>query len=120
MELLALRRSIMKLIQFILVPLLLGLVFTYFRHLRSKLLDRVIVLFLGIASISMVLFPDLTQSIAHSLGVGRGADLVTYFGLVGLAFMSILHYSKIRELEVKITDVTRHEALRKAEPPQSK
>lgn len=110
----------MKLIQFILVPLLLALIITYFKRLRSTLLDRIIVLSLGAVGIMMVLFPNLTQSLAQILGVGRGADLITYFGLVGLAFLIILQYDKIRKLETKITSVTRDEALRKANSPESK
>ena len=51
------------------------------------------------------------------VGVGRGADLVLYLGLLALAFVCLLLYSKIRELEVALTDLARSIAIAEARKP---
>ena len=45
---------------------------------RAKVIYRLVALLLFLTATVLVIFPDLTTSIAHALGVGRGADLVLY------------------------------------------
>lgn len=107
----------MRPVQFILIVLLgLGTYF-YFRRLRSGLLDRLIVLFFAVLGAVMTIFPDFTTKVANVVGVGRGVDLFFYLSIVGLAFMCILLYSKIRQLESSITELTRALAIKKATDP---
>ncbi len=47
--------------------------------------------------------PDLTSSAAKLFGVGRGADIVVYFALVGLFFMVFRLMVKIEKLNREIT-----------------
>ena len=110
----------MKIIQLILIPLLVVLTVLYTSRFRSRFLDRLIVLFIGMGGAGMVLFPSATQRLAHTLGVGRGADLIMYLGLLGLAFICFLLFSKIRELELSLTQMARAEAIAHALPAQHK
>jgi hypothetical protein len=107
----------MRPVQFILIVLLLIVIYVYFSRLRSGLLDRLAVLLFAAVGIVMTVVPDLTTRIANLIGVGRGVDLFFYLSILGLAFMCLLLYSKIRDLESTITDLTRAVAIKKANPP---
>jgi hypothetical protein len=105
----------MKPIQAILVLLLLGIAGLYFNRLRKKTLDRLIILLFIALGIILVLAPDLTTTIANLLGVGRGADLITYLGLLTLSFFCLLLYARTRELEASLTELVRSIALNQAQ-----
>ena len=109
----------MRPVQLILTVLLLLIVALYFSRLRSRLLDRVVVLLLSVLGIGMVLAPDLTNKAADLVGVGRGADLFIYLAIVGFGFLFLLFYSKIRQLEATLTDLARNIAISRARAPDS-
>ena len=54
----------------------------------------------------MIIVPEWTTLLARSLGVGRGADLMNYLGWIGIAFVCIGLYSKLRVLESHLTELT--------------
>ncbi len=110
----------MRPIQFILIILLVGLVWLYLSRLRSRLVDRLIVVFFGVVGCVMVLLPDTTSTIAHWLGVGRGADLLLYLGLLGLTFVCFLLFSRQREMQASITELARAMAIQNARRPEEK
>jgi hypothetical protein len=103
-----------KLIQPILISLLFLVMLAYFMRIRSRLVDRALVIFLGTCGIVMVTMPEWTNKLAHWFGVGRGADLLLYFGLVGLGFISVLLYAKLRVIESRLTELARAIALENA------
>ena len=107
----------MTLIQPILVFLLIAGVVIYFRALRSRLVDRVLVLIIVAAGTVFVAFPEWTNLLAHRVGVGRGADLMMYLGIAGGGFCLLLLLSKLRDLEAKVTELTRALAVRQAKRP---
>ncbi|MCL4258416.1 MAG: DUF2304 family protein [Anaerolineales bacterium] len=92
----------------------------YFRRLRSRLVDRVVIFVLGLLAIIMVAQPEWATQVANFVGVGRGADLLTYVGISGLAFLWLRMYVRQRELEERLTELARHLALKRAEPPKRK
>jgi hypothetical protein len=107
----------MRPVQFILI-VLLGLgTYVYFNRLRSGLLDRVMVLLFAVGGAAMTIAPDFTTRVANLVGVGRGVDLFFYLSILGLAFMCLLLYSRIRQLESSITELTRALAVKKANDP---
>jgi hypothetical protein len=55
--------------------------------------------------------PSITMSIAHLLGIGRGADLVFYCGILGMLIGFFLIYIRIKRLEQENTVLVRHIAL---------
>ena len=107
----------MTLIQPILVFLLIAGMVIYFRALRSRLVDRVFVLMIVAAGMVFVAFPEWTNWLAHKVGVGRGADLITCLGAAGGGFCLLLLLSKIRDLEARVTELTRTLAVKQAKPP---
>ncbi len=108
----------MTLIQPILVFLLIAGMVIYFRALRSRLVDRVLVLMIVAVGTVFVAFPEWTNLLAHRVGVGRGADLMTYLGVAGGGFCLLLLLSKIRDLEGRVTELTRVLAVRQAKRPR--
>lgn len=110
----------MKLIQLILVPASLLLTFIYFSRLRSRFLDRFLVLAIGLAGSAVVMVPKAAQSLAQLLGVGRGVDVVIYLAIAGLSFGVLLLFAKVRDLEALLTDAVRTHALRNASEPAVK
>lgn len=83
----------------------------FFIRLRNSLFDIILLLSLIAAAIVFILFPDTTNSLAHKLGVGRGADLVFYTSILIFWFVILKLYARIRKLEQIITQVVRKDAL---------
>src|SRR3989304_4103992 len=96
------------------------MVLFYFQRLRSRLLDRFVFFLLGVVAVVMVARPDWANAVAHFLGVGRGADLVTYLGISGLAFFLLGLYTRQRELHVRLTELARRMTILQAEAPKKK
>lgn len=67
-----------------------------------------------VASIA-ILRPSITVGIAHFLGIGRGADLVFYCGILGMLVGFFLVYVRMKRLESQITRLVRAIAIRDAE-----
>ena len=103
----------------VLLLLLLAVIGWRFFVKRSKLPIHIVVVgvVLGLAGIA-VIFPELTNDIAHAVGVGRGADLITYLVEVGLLFVVVHYYTKFVELQSQITDLVREIALLRRELEQ--
>lgn len=73
--------------------------------------------FLWIAAAVAVAKPSITVAIAHVLGIGRGADLVFYCGILGMLFGFFVVYVRIKRLESEITRLVRALSIREAEKP---
>jgi hypothetical protein len=109
----------MKPIQLILFALLAGGLLTYFAALRSRLRDRLLVGLVGLLGAAMVAHPDGTTEVANLVGVVRGADLVIYLSLLGLGFICLLLFSKLRESEHRQTELARALALSQPHQPDA-
>lgn len=109
----------MKLIQLILIIGLLVILVSYFRWFRSAVIDKVLIGCILAAGIFLVVFPDLTNRLAATLGVGRGADLVFYLFIVAFCYLILLVYAKIRKLERQLAELARRQALMDVQPPST-
>ena len=103
-----------RLVKFILFFLIAGLIIVYFSKVRSQLLDRLVILFIGGFGIALVILPDIASWLAHLVGVGRGADLLMYISLTGIMYVLILIYSRLNELEAQITHLARDIAINRS------
>jgi hypothetical protein len=101
-------------IQYLLVLLLIAGIIVYARSLRSRLLDRVLVLVIGASGLLLVAMPELSTGLGRWVGVGRGVDLVTYLALVGLTYFCLLLYAKVRETNERLTQLARSVAIQNA------
>lgn len=88
------------------------IIFSYYVfRFRNALLDLLaLVLFTGLG-IFFILFPDYTNTIAHKLGVGRGADLLFYICILFFLFVILKLFARIRRLEDKLTEMVRQNAI---------
>ena len=86
-------------------------------HLAMRRIVAVLILLLGVTG---VFFPDLVTQIAHSVGVGRGADLVLYALVIAFLFSTLGLYQRLRKLEDRYVELSRRvaidEALRTSAP----
>ncbi|MBS1919908.1 MAG: DUF2304 domain-containing protein [Bacteroidetes bacterium] len=87
----------------------------FFVRLRSSLFDLALLLLLLGTAVLFVILPDLTNRIAHYLGVGRGADLVFYISIIIFWFVILKLYARIRKLEQIITGIIRKDAIDSAD-----
>ncbi len=101
----------MKLIQIILLTGLLAILVSYFRWFRTAAFDKLLIALILLTGIVFVISPELTNTIAHKLGVGRGADLLFYLAIVGFGYALLLLYSKMRAIEKKLTEIIRTQSL---------
>ena len=62
-----------------------------------------------------VLRPDDLSMVAHWVGVGRGADLLLYLLAIGVIFIALNFYLRVRQLERALTDLAREMAVREGE-----
>ena len=104
----------MKSIQAILVILCLIAAILGSLAFRSKLGYRLLAAFFFLTAITFVIFPGSTSIIAHALGVGRGADLLLYLGLLAGIHSFLLLYLRTRRLESRMTEQIRAIAIRDA------
>lgn len=86
----------------------------FFIRLRNSLFDLLLLVTLIAAAIVFILFPAITNDIAHRLGVGRGADLVFYTSILIFWFVILKLYSRIRRIEQVMTKLVRKDALEEA------
>ncbi|HEY2043321.1 MAG TPA: DUF2304 domain-containing protein [Jatrophihabitans sp.] len=107
----------MTLIKVVLVLSFLGLIIWAFRNRNRVGLRagaRVLAVALTTVAIISVLQPNITQSAANFLGVTRGTDLVLYAFIVVFVVTSVGIYFRFRELERRLVDIVRAEAIRDA------
>ncbi|NLF92811.1 MAG: DUF2304 domain-containing protein [Oligosphaeraceae bacterium] len=85
--------------------------------LKHRLIARLFFICQFALGICLTLAPDFTSTVAQRLGVGRGADLITYLLVLYVYVGSILILGKFRRLESDITTLTRSIALQNHTPP---
>jgi len=65
-------------------------------------------------AIIFVLFPNEANTVAHTVGVGRGADLLLYVLTLAFIFVCINLYMKSKQDQRRITELTRKLAILEA------
>jgi len=104
------------------VLLLTGVVFIglyFIIRLKKRLLDIILLFILAATAVVFIIWPDLTNSIARKLKVGRGADLIFYISILIFWFVILKLYARLRRLEQALTDMARKQALGKVDPPKA-
>ncbi|HWB64084.1 MAG TPA: DUF2304 domain-containing protein [Chitinophagales bacterium] len=102
-------------IKLILLLPLLALIIAFLPRLRNRTFYRLAMIGISVTGVLFVLFPQITDRFAHLVGVGRGADLVTYLFIVFFFLAGIVLYSKIRKLEAEYSELVRKISIQKAE-----
>lgn len=105
----------MTAIQILLISAVVFIALYFFVRLRNRIADVILLLLLAGSAVLFVLFPEWTNTIAHQLHVGRGADLVFYLFIVLISFIILKLYSKLRTLEQQFTEIIRKKAIDEAD-----
>ena len=101
-------------IQFFLITGVILISIFFITRVRHRVLDLLILGTMIVCAIVFIIWPDITNSIAHKVGVGRGADLVFYISILIFWFIILKLYARLRKLEQMITDLIRKDALENA------
>jgi hypothetical protein len=109
----------MNLIQPILIFLLLVAAIFCLRFLHMRIVTRMVVVVVATTGIIFVLRPELTNLIAHKLGVGRGTDLMFYFFFLAATYAFLIVYARHRELRRDLTKLARAFAIEHAVHPNA-
>ena len=109
----------MNLIQILLILVAAASLLVYLRYFRSVLRDRLIALIIFASVVSAVLFPEFTTTVANSVGVGRGTDLILYLLVVGSVFAVVMLTSRLMSIENTLTELVRQLAIMNANRPEN-
>jgi hypothetical protein len=90
------------------------------RGARRLAIRRIVLLLATIAGIVAIAFPELVNSLANSVGVGRGTDLILYALVVVFIGNSISNSIRHRQLEREVTKLARTVALGAAPPAEER
>lgn len=104
-----------------------GLVALVKRSIRRR--DAFLWSGLWISAAIATALPETTSAVAKALGIGRGADLVSYLGILGMLTGFWIVFGRFREQDRRLTLLVRRLALTEAndrrdpeverEPPDS-
>ena len=84
-------------------------------RLRSTLVDVIMIVVFLVTGVVFVMFNEVTDVIAHFLGISRGADMIFYLGILFLFFLILKLYSRLRKVEQKFTELVRNKSIEEAE-----
>ena len=110
----------MTLIQILLLVAIALLIFLYARSFKNRLVSRLAFIVLFFGGMIAVIFPELTNQLANFVGVGRGADLLTYILVIVFYASFYFLYSKINNLKAQQTEIIRTIAINNTKFPDEK
>ncbi|MBS1698134.1 MAG: DUF2304 domain-containing protein [Actinobacteria bacterium] len=85
---------------------------------RNQAIRTITLLLLLVAAVFAVLFPDLINDLAQSVGVGRGTDLLLYAFIIVFVGNALTTVRKRRAQDDQITRLARQFALSNPEYPR--
>jgi small membrane protein len=94
------------------IALTAGALFYFLVATRKSALQRLFLLFFFGTGMIFIVQPELTNQIAHLVGIGRGADLIFYLSTLTLFFCCFHFYLRFQLLDRDLTRLTRQLALR--------
>lgn len=97
---------------FTLAVLALMIVIRRYRQKRIGTLSVLLWLPLWLAVAVVILFPGISVAVANFLGIGRGADLILYLGLIFVFYFLFRIGVRLERIDREITQIVRNLALR--------
>jgi len=110
----------MTLIQVVLTAGIIIIAAYMYLRLRNTFLDLILILLFLITGVVFVIFNEITDKMAHFLGIGRGADMIFYLGLLFLFFLMLKLYARLRRVEENLTELVRKKSIEEAEKLEEK
>ena len=105
----------MTLIQIILTSGIIIIAAYMYLRLRSNVLDVILILLFVVVGVVFVIFNEITDKMAHFLGISRGADMIFYLGILFLFFLILKLYSRLRRIEQNLTELVRKKSIEEIE-----
>lgn len=103
------------LIQFVLIAILLGALYVTWRRMRQGVInlgEAVLWSVLWVGAGTVIALPQTATLVANFFGVGRGSDFVIYGSVVILFILVFKVFVALDQLEKKLTEMVRRDALR--------
>jgi len=101
----------MTLIQVVLSSGIIIIAIYMYLRLRSTIFDLILIFLFLVTGIIFVIFNEITDKIAHFLGISRGADMIFYLGILFLFFLILKLYSRLRRVEENLTELVRKRSI---------
>lgn len=104
-------------IKVVIIASLLGALVLFFANRNShgsRATQKIAVVFLVAFGVIVAWSPNISNEIAHRLGVGRGADLLLYVLTLAFVFSLLVHYIRSREEARRIAVLARRVAILEA------
>ena len=105
----------MTLIQIILTSGIIIIAAYMYLRLRSNVLDVILILLFVVVGVVFVIFNEITDKMAHFLGISRGADMIFYLGILFLFFLILKLYARLRRIEQNLTELVRKKSIEEIE-----
>ena len=105
-------------IKIILIAFLLITLRAFLVQKSLKLTKRVVAVLMFLGLLFLVLFPDVSTSIANKIGVGRGVDLLFYFAHLFFLLVAVALWRRSIAQSAALTRLSREIAIQKAVKPQ--
>jgi small membrane protein len=86
-------------------------------QLRRAFVPALVIAVSALAGAVLVVFPELSNDIAHLVGVGRGADLIFYCFMVATLAVTLNIHLRLRSEHEAVTALARQMALQTAHDP---
>src|SRR5262245_22348950 len=102
--------------QWIAIPLLLLVFLIEVINLlrRGQRWQRLFRCLVWAAAAAAIAWPELPQTLATAVGIGRAADLVFYLFVLAFLIVSFAFYARYVRLQRQLTEVVRHIAIQEA------
>ena len=98
--------------QFIFAGLTIACLFYFLIAVRNTAYQKIFVTLFFSTGFIFICNPEMTNTLAHFLGIGRGVDFILYLSTLFLFFICFNLYLRLKEYDKKLTQITRELALR--------
>lgn len=105
---------LIKVILIVAMAVIAALLLRSSQGVRHQAIRRLLLLLFGVVSVGSVLAPNVWNSAANGVGVGRGTDLLLYGLIVAFMGYTVTSYMRFRALEGQITRLARRLAIDEA------
>ena len=86
----------------------------------GKALARIFFVLFLLFAVVIIVLPQFSETVAHALGIGRGADLIFYSTTISVLALGGLSAVKFRSTERRITSLARTIALKEFRDSEEK
>lgn len=111
---------LLQLIGIIFALFALSRVFLRYKDKSIKAIEFFFWSVVWIGVIALALFPGIFTALSKFIGIGRGVDILLYFGMIILFYLIFRLYVKIENQKKELTLLVREFAVRKGEEQKKK